>query len=139
MVTLLIALTVLGGCTAARWYFASRRERSGGRVELTALWNEGAAFGLPVPKGLLVPVSAVVLALLWTRRRCSRLGTGLVLGGGISNLLERLRHGRVYDYIRFPRAPGSLRRYVYNLADLAIFAGTVLMVLGTRRKARRSR
>jgi signal peptidase II len=140
MVTLLTALAVLGGCTAARWYLdrTSRREQScGGRVRLTALWNEGAAFGLPVPKRLLGPVSAVVLAVLWTQRRRSRLGAGLVLGGGVSNLLERLRHGRVYDYIQFPRAPGCLRRYVYNLADLAVFGGAVLMVLGKRRKRRR--
>ena len=62
---------------------------------------------------------------LW--RRCGlccggaegRLGTGLLLGGGLSNLYERVRRGRVLDYLRFPRAPGVLKKYTYNLADLS--------------------
>ena len=53
---------------------------------------------------------------------------------GLSNLWERLRRGRVYDYLRFPRAPGFLGRYVYNLADLAIFLGAAGLLLGRRRR-----
>lgn len=48
-------------------------------------------------------------------------------------LWERLRHGRVFDYLQFPKAPGALRRYVYNLADLAILAGAVTLLLRKRR------
>ncbi|WP_300638328.1 signal peptidase II, partial [uncultured Oscillibacter sp.] len=59
---------------------------------------------------------------------------GLVAGGGLSNLWERLRRGRVYDYLRFPKAPGPLGRYVYNLADLAIFLGAAGLLLGRRRR-----
>ena len=59
---------------------------------------------------------------------------GLVLGGGLSNLWERLRYGRVYDYLRFPRVPGPLGRYVYNLADLALFLGAAGLLLGRRRR-----
>ena len=62
------------------------------------------------------------------------LGAGLLLGGGLSNLWERIRHGRVLDYLRFPKAPGPLKKYTYNLADLAIFLGAVLMVLRRRRQ-----
>ena len=40
----------------------------------------------------------------------------------------------VLDYLRFPKAPGPLKKYTYNLADLAIFLGAVLMVLRRRRQ-----
>ncbi len=139
MLTVFTALTIFGGCAAARWYLdrSSRREADclGGRVRLKAMWNEGAAFGLPLPAKALPLASAAALGMLWTNRKRRPLGTGLVLGGGLSNLCERLRHGRVYDYIQFPRAPGALRRYVFNLADLAILAGGAL-ILRRRRDCR---
>ena len=62
------------------------------------------------------------------------LGAGLLLGGGLSNLWERIRHGRVLDYLRFPKAPGPLKKYTYNLADLAIFAGALGLVLSAFRR-----
>ena len=68
------------------------------------------------------------------RVRLTALGAGLILGGGLSNLWERLRHGRVYDYVRFPKAPGKLKQYVFNLADFAIFLGAALVLLGHGRK-----
>ena len=139
MMTLLIAILTLGACTAARWYLdrPGRRERSafGGRVRLTALWNRGAAFGLPLGREVLIVLSTLVLAataLFWRRR--NPFGAGLVLGGGISNLWERLRRGKVLDYLRFPAAPGKLGKYVYNLADLALFLGAVLLALFPRRR-----
>lgn len=139
MTTLLIAALTLSACTATRWYLErpGRRERSafGGRVKLTALWNKGAAFGLPLGREVLIVLSTLALAataLFWRRR--NPLGAGLVLGGGISNLWERLRHGKVLDYLRFPAAPGKLGKYVYNLADLALFLGALLLALFPRRR-----
>ena len=139
MMTLLIAILTLGACTAARWYLErpGRRERSafGGRVRLTALWNRGAAFGLPLGREALIVLSTLALAAtaaFWRRR--NPIGAGLVLGGGLSNLWERLRHGKVLDYLRFPAAPGKLGKYVYNLADLALFLGAVLLALFPRRR-----
>ena len=103
-------------------------------MRLKSLWNEGAAFGLPIRPGALLAASAATLGLMWSQRKRSPLGVGLILGGGLSNLWERLRHGRVYDYVRFPKAPGKLKRCVFNLADFAIFLGGMLLVL--RRKKR---
>lgn len=134
MKTLGTALGVLGGCIAARWYLnrTSRRDTEfcGGRVRLTALWNEGAAFGLPLPKTLLPAVSGAALLLVWLRRKSCPAGAGLVIGGGASNLLERMEHRRVYDYIQFPKAPAPWKRYVFNLADLAILAGCGILAAG---------
>jgi len=56
-----------------------------------------------------------------------------VLGGGLSNLWERLRRGAVYDYVQFPKLP-KIGRYVWNLADLAILIGGLLLALLERKK-----
>ena len=140
MKTALTALTAYAACTAAR----SRPERPGprktellgGRVRLHALWNEGAAFGLPLPPEALPLASAGALALVWTRRARSPLGAGLVLGGGLSNLTERLQTGKVYDYIQFPQAPLGLKRYVFNLADLAILTGAACLAVSKEKRRR---
>lgn len=138
MLTILTALAALSACTAARWYLdrTSRRESeyAGGRLRLRAMWNGDAAFGLPIRKAALPAASLAALGMLWTQRRRSPVGVGLSLGGGLSNLLERLRRGSVYDYIQFPKAPGRLKRYVFNLADFAILLGGVCLAL--RRKKR---
>ena len=136
LTTIWTAAAVLSACTAGRRHLcrAGRRETAhwGGRVRLTALWNEGAAFGLPVGRGALTALSAGALAAVLRCRRRAPAAAGLVLGGGLSNLWERTRQGSVLDYLQFPDAPGPIKRYVYNLADLALFAGT----LGLLRKPR---
>ena len=135
--TLFAALAAYSGCAAARAGLdrAGRpgAEYLGGRVRLKPVWNEGAAFSLPIPAEVLPLASAAALGLLWARRRRCPLGTGLILGGGLSNLRERLTEGRVRDYLQFPRAPRPLDRYVFNLADLCVFAGGALCVLRDRR------
>ena len=139
MKTVFTALAAFSGCTAARLYLdrhpaharSSRRDADclGGRVRLKAVWNEGAAFGLPIPRKALPLASAAALVLLWGGRKRCPLGAGLILGGGLSNFRERLTEGRVCDYLQFPRAPKPLDRYVFNLADLCIFAGGLLCLL----------
>ena len=129
MITACIAALTLGSCVAARWYLdrPGRREKeyAGDRVRLKALWNEGAAFSLPLGRNVVTAASAVLLGVLWAKRKEHPVSTGLVIGGGLSNLLERLRQGKVYDYVRFPKAPGRWSRYVYNLADFAIILGGI--------------
>ena len=127
MLTVFTALTTLGGCTAAQWYLnrSSRRdsEYAGGQVKLRSLWNEGAAFGLDIRFDMVVAASFAALGALWTQRKRSPVGVGLILGGGLSNLLERLRQGKVYDYVQFPKAPGRIKQYLFNHADIAILLG----------------
>lgn len=111
MLTIITALAALACCTAARWYLdrTSRREteHAGGRICLRAMRNGGAAFGLPIRKEALPAASLTALGMLWTQRRRSPVGVGLALGGGLSNLLERLRRGSVYDYLQFPQSAGA--------------------------------
>lgn len=137
MKTLITALTTLAACQAVRKKLDDPArpdaEYAKGRLRLTALRNEGAAFGLPVPRKAVAGVSAAALALLWTQRKKAPLAAGLVLGGGLSNLLERVKHGAVYDYVQFPKAPKKLKDYVFNLADFQVFAGAVGLLLRGKR------
>ena len=69
MLTLCIAAAVLAACTALRW-FLNRPERKdeafwNGRIRLTALWNEGAAFSLPMKRTLVAALSILILPLVW--------------------------------------------------------------------------
>jgi signal peptidase II len=58
-------------------------------------------------------------------------GMSLILGGGFSNLLDRLAHsGEVTDFLVL--GVGAIRTGVFNLADVAITAGTVLLLVSLR-------
>lgn len=130
MTTLIAAAAVFFAAMFTRRHLLSRRKdrRPGRCVTLTDLWNTGAAFALPLSRKAVTAASCAALVFAWRRRGVSKLGAGLVLGGGGANLYERLRHGRVYDYVQFPAAPGPLKRYVFNLADFAIFLGALLLL-----------
>jgi len=107
---------------------------------LTDTHNPGAAFGLfsdsPAPwkTALLIVVSllllgAVVVFVFKSRHLGwpSGVALGFILGGAASNLLDRIRHGRVTDFLDF-----YIRQYhwyTFNLADSAIVAGAGLLIL----------
>ena len=137
MKTALIGLAVFEACCEVRRRLDKRdreaKEYLGGRLRLTSLRNGEGAFGLRLRKPALLAFSGAALGAAWLLRRKSPLGAGLLLGGGLSNFYERLKHGSVYDYLRFPKAPGKLKRYVFNLADLAIMAGSMLLAWGQTR------
>ena len=64
-----------------------------------------------------------------------KVGCALVLGGGLSNLYDRLRKGHVVDYIRLPFLKlKKLAGMVFNLADVCIVIGSILILLGRDRK-----
>lgn len=139
---------ILTACTAgavaalcARIRRSLEREDQGpasfweGRVRIKKCYNRGAAFGLPGlhGRGLIAASCAALLVFLAEGSR-KPLAVGLVLGGGLSNLWERLCRGCVLDYISLPKAPGFLKRYLYNIADIAIFLGALLSLLRGRRR-----
>ena len=114
------------------------RECCCGRVKLERIYNPGMLYGAGsekkkllrwLPALLLGGISAVVFSLRGRLHLWEKVGAGLLLGGGLSNYLERMRFGRVLDYLNLPKAPGrQLRRTVFNLADAAIMLGTVLLL-----------
>jgi signal peptidase II len=101
-----------------------------GPLKLTLSHNSGVAFGLAGGAGVgLVVVTALALGVvgyLFSRnptRPWMWVAVGLLAGGAIGNLVDRVRHDVVTDYIDLPHWPP------FNLADMAIIAGVVLLVL----------
>jgi signal peptidase II len=70
-----------------------------------------------------VSVGAAVMVWLATHR-LSAVAYGLVLGGGLGNLIDRARFGAVFDFLSLHL--GGLPLFVCNLPDIAISAGFVL-------------
>ena len=138
MLTSLTAASTVAACGAVRRRLnrPDRKDRTLARgwVRLTALWNRGAAFALPAPKQVLYGGAAASLLTALRLRKRSPIASGLILGGGLSNLAERLLRDKVYDYVQFPKAPGPVKRYVYNLADFAVFLGILTMLFRHSRK-----
>lgn len=139
----LISAGIAALCTLTRWYLerslSHRRTFWHGALQMSAFYNEGAGFGWSRFRGrpLVAACTAALAVLVLLARRSStlmRLGIALTLGGGISNLWERIRYGRVFDYVRFPRLPGRGKHLVFNLADFSIFVGLALLLVGSWRK-----
>jgi len=90
--------------------------------------NSGAAFGIfPNQVGLLVLISVAILVFLFTKspkpyNLKTQLPYILILGGGVSNLFDRLRQGYVVDFLD-PKIWPS-----FNLADTAIVVGVFLLI-----------
>ncbi len=110
-------------------------------------WNQGVNFGVlssdrELARWALIAVAVVVsAALLWWARGKGgfrfRAGAGLVIGGALGNALDRLRFGAVADFLNMSCC-GIDNPYVFNVADIAIFAGAAAMILfGGERKAGR--
>ena len=101
-----------------------------GPLKLTLAHNTGVAFGLAGGAGIglvLVTLAALVLiGYLFARdpeRRGVWVAVGLLAGGALGNLVDRVAAGEVTDYISVGSWPP------FNLADVAITAGVMLMVL----------
>jgi len=123
--------------------------RGGEVVPLTSffdyvlVWNTGISYGLldslPVwALGLVMLVAIFALGLWWWRSPALlvRLGLSLCIGGALSNALDRLLYGAVADFFHFHWGAWSF--YIFNIADMAITLGVVLLLadalgLGKRR------
>ena len=98
-------------------------------VKLVHVRNDGVAFGLDVGGATLVIV-LIALALLglvlYFARHSARpmiwLPVGLLLGGALGNIVDRIRDGAVTDFLKIPAWPA------FNLADIAITVGVVSLV-----------
>jgi len=117
-----------------------------GIFSLTHLHNTGAAFGLfqgqSFPLTIVAIISAIALlfyALFIYRlsplldNRLSKIALGLVLGGTVGNLIDRLRFGGVADFIKVGFWP------TFNIADSALTVGVILFAYSFLRLARAER
>lgn len=129
-VLLAVALAVLVVDVPAK-VLAERRLDDGpvelGPVALRLAHNPGVAFGLGggLPVGSVAVLTGLLLAAFtgWALRgRLPAAPAGLIVGGGLGNLVDRAGDGTVTDYLSIGFWPH------FNVADTAITAGAVLLV-----------
>ena len=115
----------------------------GDLVRLIIVRNDGGIFGLFGNSATILGIaSTAVIALIvvyqWREGIAGpwllTLGLGLLLGGAVGNLIDRLRFGYVIDFVDM--GVGNLRFYTYNVADAAISTALLILILlallGTR-------
>lgn len=132
-----------GACLDYTGFFApaaSTGWRGGELVNVTPffdyvlVWNTGISYGLlgnlPVWGLLAVAALAVVLLGMWWLRAetpLTRFGLAMALGGAISNGIDRGLYGAVADFFHFHWGQWSF--YIFNIADMAISLGVLLLII----------
>ncbi len=106
-------------------------ENPGSFLSLGASLPEQLRFTLFTAAVAVILIGLVCAALFARRLSTARfVALALLAGGGISNLIDRLiNDGRVTDFLNV--GIGTLRTGIFNLADMAILAGALLLVLRT--------
>ena len=116
--------------------YGTRMPIVGDYVRIEPVQNSGALFGLFGNQAYLFAALSigVVGLIVWFHGRSvvtngwfATLALGLLLGGAVGNLADRLRLGYVVDFVNM--GVGDLRFYTYNVADAAISAALVLLIL----------
>ena len=144
-----LALVAIIGCDRATKRLAEATLGDGERhsfladtVRLQYVENHGAFLGLGrnlgararfwvflVGTGVLLATAAAMTFQSPARSVVDALAWALLIGGGVSNLADRaLREGAVVDFLNVGFGP--LRTGIFNVADVGITAGTVLLLLG---------
>jgi signal peptidase II len=98
-------------------------------VDLVHVRNHGVAFGAFAGGGTIVAIViavALVALVVWFLRHTTTglawLPTGLLLGGAVGNIFDRIRDGAVTDFVKFPAWPA------FNVADVAITFGVLSLL-----------
>lgn len=109
---------------------------------LVLVWNKGTSFGLIAHGAEVMPYVLAVLSLgiaIWLHRWLCRaedrwhgIALGLILGGAIGNVFDRLLYGAVVDFLDFHVS--GWHWPAFNVADSAIVVGVAMLVLGGAKK-----
>jgi signal peptidase II len=113
-------------------------------LNLTMVWNQGVTFGLlnGVGSWSHLVLSGVALAVVcalfvWLRRAdnaLAALAIGVIAGGAVGNVIDRVRYGAVVDFIH--AHVGDWSWYVFNVADAAIVCGVVALIVESQFRRR---
>ena len=104
-------------------------------------WNRGINFGLfandaEFMRWLLIAVALVisVWVWVWVRRespgRWAQISAGLLVGGALGNVIDRILYGAVADFLNMSCC-GIENPYAFNVADISIFAGALGLIFFT--------
>ena len=109
-----------------------------GFIHFHMAWNSGINFGLFSNNGLAARWILIVIALgicgvvtYWMRRETrsiALISAGMVIGGALGNVIDRILHGSVADFLNITCC-GLHNPFAFNVADIAIFAGLLGLML----------
>jgi signal peptidase II len=131
-----------------RLQHGQRVELVPGWFDLTLVYNTGAAFSFLAGAGgwqrwLFVGIGAIAsLFIIWmlarhAGQRLFALALSLIMGGAVGNVIDRLVHGKVVDFLLVYRDPWYWP--AFNVADSAISIGALLLIFDEFRRVRRAR
>jgi len=105
-------------------------------LDLTLVWNRGISLGMFQFGGdggryfLITLTGAISIFIgVWlfrTKEKILNIGLGMVLGGAVGNIWDRLEYGAVADFLHF--FIGNWSFYIFNIADAAITVGVILLL-----------
>ncbi|MFQ5954177.1 MAG: signal peptidase II [Kiloniellales bacterium] len=126
----------------SKWWIVGRIMDPPRPIEVTGFFalvlthNRGVSFGLFDTDAFMAPwlfsglalviVAVLVYWLVGTRRRLPAVAIGLIVGGAVGNMVDRLRLGAVVDFLDFHWA--DLHWPAFNAADSAIALGVLLLL-----------
>jgi len=118
----------IGSTVLTERFLESRIAIIGSFVGLQKSTNTGVAFGMELGaiEPFLIAVTVVVLfaiALKTAHTRISQVGFGLLLGGGVANIIDRMQDGKVTDLFQVGSFP------IFNVADSCITIGVALLLI----------
>jgi signal peptidase II len=85
-----------------------------------------------VGTGLML-LAAVAIGIRMRASGAEAVGLALVCSGGVSNLIDRLAHGTVIDFLNVGLGP--VRTGIFNVADMAVLAGIAVFLVAHYRRA----
>lgn len=115
----------------------SEHEIISGWLSFSHVLNKGAAWGmLSGQRWFLIIITLFVMVMVWQMARefaphnaAARLGLGLILGGAIGNLIDRIWIGAVTDFIDLGSPIEWIRTFpVFNIADSALTVGVIILL-----------
>jgi signal peptidase II len=137
-IAIAVAVVIVDQLTKS-WLVAN--VQPGGAIEIAGDWlrlihgrNDGGLFGLFGGSAAVLAIASLgVIGLIVAYHARSKpnvvlsIALGLLLGGAIGNLIDRLRFGYVIDFV--DAGIGTLRFYTFNVADSAISIAILLLIL----------
>lgn len=111
-------------------------ELIGEYVRIAKTYNDGAIFGFLDASAMLMAALSVlvIIGITWYQWRYAAglgplvtIGLGLLLGGAVGNLIDRIRFGHVIDFVDM--GFGDTRWYAWNISDAAVFLGIVTLFI----------
>ena len=129
-VTKHLAVTALAGGPHQSFFADTVRlqyhENPGAFLALGSTWSPVARVGMFQFGNALFLAAAGFLAARYRWSRVARCGLVLFLAGGLSNLTDRIAIGSVIDFLNV--GIGPIRTGIFNVADVAIMAGMVMVL-----------